>query len=175
MKNSLRFMNSRVSLLGRVLLAILPLLFGAVLVTSAASAKTNAATAKLNQSALSTSAASAPMEIPMSVFSVPANEKQGKDPFFPRSRRPYVSAIVTIPTNPPPIVADLRINGTSGSEERPLVIINNVTFGVGDTNDVTSGNRRISVHCLEIDLSAGRATVQADGQRRILSFQKTQK
>lgn len=168
-------MNSQVSLLGRVLLAVLPLLFGAVLVTSAASAKTNSAAAKLNQSALSTSAVSPPIEIPMSVFSVPSNEKQGKDPFFPRSRRPYLSPIPTILTNPPPVVADLRINGTSGSEERPLVIINNVTFGVGDTNDVISGNRRITVHCLEIDLSAGRATVQADGQRRILSYQKSAK
>ena len=163
-------MNPRVSLL-----AVLPLLFGATLVMSAASAKTNSAAAKLNQSALSTSAGSAPIEIPMSVFFVPANEKQGKDPFFPRSRRPYVSAIVTIPTNPPPPVADLRINGISGSEERPLVIINNVTFGVGDTNDVISGNRRISVHCLEINLSAGRATVLADGRQRILLHQRSDK
>jgi len=168
-------MNLRVSLRGRVLLAVSPMLFGAALLTSAASAKTNSSPSKPNQSAVTTNIASAAIEIPRSVFTVPATEKQGKDPFFPRSRRPFASAVVISPTNPVPVVADLRINGTSGSEERPLVIINNVTFGVGDTNEVISGSRRVSVRCLEINLSAGMATVQADGRQRVLRFQKLDK
>jgi hypothetical protein len=168
-------MNLRISLRGRVLLAASPMLFGAALLTSAASAKTNSSPSKPNQSAVATNVAPVAIEIPRAVFTVPATAQQGKDPFFPRSRRPFVSAVVVSPTNPPPVVADLRINGTSGSEEQPLVIINNVTFGVGDIREVTSGGRRISVHCLEINLSAGSATVEADGLRRVLRFQKMDK
>ena len=107
----------------------------------------------------------------MSVFAIPPTDKDGKDPFFPRSRRPYAIANVPAATNQVP-VGDLRINGTSGSEERPLVIINNVTFGVGDSGEVISGGRRVRVQCLEINLSEGTATIQAAGQQRILRFQK---
>jgi hypothetical protein len=153
------------------LIAVSPILFGALLLASAASAQTNSKRGPAN---VVSSAAPAAIEIPQSVFDVPSNEKEGKDPFFPRSRRPYAVASVPVVTNRVPVLSDLRINGTSGSEERPLVIINNVTFGVGDTGEVIAGNRRVKVRCLEIDLSAGTATVQAGDERRILRFRRTE-
>lgn len=71
-------------------------------------------------------------------------------------------------------MVDLKINGMSGSDDRPLVIINNETFGVGDTRDVPIGNpsdkNKITIKCLEIDRAAGRATVQVGRDRRDLYF-----
>ncbi len=168
-------MKATVSFSVRVRLAILPVLFGANLIVAATSSDTNSSPAESNQSDVSTNAPTAATETPVSVFVIPPNEKEGKDPFFPRSRRVFVEKSVSVPTNPVPVLAELRINGTSGSEERPLVIINNVTFGVGDSGEVISGGRRIRVQCLEINLSAGTATIQSSGQQRILRFQKSDK
>lgn len=112
------------------------------------------------------------IEIPQSVFVLPQSKKDGRDPFFPRSVRLDAVVAVITPTNQPPPPVDLKINGTSGNEERPLVIINNITFGVGDSYEIVSGGRRVRVRCVEIDLSAGRATVEVAGERRVLVFQK---
>jgi hypothetical protein len=97
-----------------------------------------------------------------SVFTLPASAKEGRDPFFPRSLRPYESAQpVSRPgaTNVAPVI-ELAVGGVSGSAERPLVIINNVTFGVNDESDVMIKGRRIRVRCLEINLPESRVRVQ---------------
>jgi hypothetical protein len=172
-------MKLQASLSGRLLAVVM---VGAALSAHGASTKTKSAPAATSPS-VATNAAPAAAVIPQSVFVHPTNQKEGKDPFFPRSTRPYASAVVAIPTNPPPSISDLKISGTSGSDERPFVIINNVTFGVGDTNEVISGTSRITVHCLEINRVAGTqgspggsevtATVEVIGERgrRVLRFQ----
>ena len=86
--------------------------------------------------------------------------------------RVYVTIPIPVPTNQVPVIGDLKITGISGSEDRPLVIINQETFGVGDTLNVVTGGRSVSLHCLEIDLSARSAKVQVAGQTRVLFFQK---
>jgi hypothetical protein len=50
-----------------------------------------------------------------------------------------------------------------------LIIINDVTFAVGDERDVITPQGRIHIHCLEIigDL----AVIEANGQRHQLRFQ----
>jgi hypothetical protein len=163
-------MKLQASLSGRLLAVVM---VGAALSAHGASTKTKSAPAATSPSA-ATNAAPAAAMIPQSVFVHPTNQKEGKDPFFPRSTRPYASVVVpNTNSNPPPVISDLKINGTSGSDERPLVIINNVTFGIGDTNNVTSGTRIVSVHCLEIDRAAGSATIEVIGERgrRVLRFE----
>jgi len=163
-------MKTRIPPFGRMLITMIAPLLGALLAAHGAG-RTNSAVAL--GSAVATNAAPVEAQIPQSVFELPTPSKQLKDPFFPRSTRIVFTAPVLVSTKVPPIVpVDLKINGTSGSEDRPLVIINNVTFAVGDNREVTSGGRRVSLQCLEIDLSAGKATVEVSGNRRVLFFQK---
>jgi len=162
-------MKPPVSMPARVWITVSPILLGAALFASAASTQTNTSPAKRSQPVAVSNAAPAVIELPQSVFTVPKAEKDVKDPFFPRSKRPYAFIAVPDVTNQVPVIGDLRINGTSGSEDRPLVIINNETFGEGDTAEVIAGGRRVKVHCLEIDLSAGTATIQVGNERLILS------
>jgi hypothetical protein len=105
-----------------------------------------------------------------SVFNLPANPKEGRDPFFPSSSRPYLSQT---PTNPS--VGDLSslvMQGITGPPDHRLAIINNVTFGVGDDAEVRTPQGRIQIHCIEID--ADSAVIEADGQRRELHYGEKQ-
>ena len=167
-------MKVRLCPLGRLLITLAPLVLGTFLVAHGAAKRTNAT--RVHASATVSNTVPVASDIPQSVFVVPATPDGGKDPFFPRSTRAYATVAVAVVSNAPaPPVVDLKINGTSGSEDRPLVIINNETFGIGDSRDVISGGRRIPIKCVEIDLSAGRATVEVGGSRRTLFFQKSRK
>ncbi|MGP8020081.1 MAG: hypothetical protein ACLPRE_03690 [Limisphaerales bacterium] len=67
-----------------------------------------------------------------SIFILPSNPREGRDPFFPDSTRPYKLA-----TSAAPQVADvasLVVKGFSGSVDRRLVIINNHTFAARSNN-----------------------------------------
>ena len=83
-----------------------------------------------------------------SVFVLPANPGEGRDPFFPKSNRPYESA-PTVTNNVVEVTA-LVVKGVSGLTEHRLVIINNHTFAAGDIADVVTDQGRIRVHCVEI-------------------------
>ena len=85
---------------------------------------------------------------PRSVFVLPANPGEGRDPFFPKSNRPYESA--TPATNNVVEVTALVVKGISGAADHRLVIINTTTFAAGDTADVFTEQGRIRVHCVEI-------------------------
>ena len=105
-----------------------------------------------------------------SIFVVPKDPKEGKDPFFPRSLRPYgtgSTAIKTGSSNTPPAI-ELNLNGISGNAEKPLAIINNVTFGINDDNDVIIKGRRIKIRCLDINLEERRVRVQVGSELRDL-------
>jgi hypothetical protein len=106
--------------------------------------------------------------VPRSVFDQPANSKEGRDPFFPSSLRPYQSAPVPGAHAAEIDVGSLIIQGLSGAPGHRLVIINNVTFGVGDDAEVSTSEGRIHIHCLEI--SGNSAVVEANGQRHELRY-----
>jgi hypothetical protein len=93
-------------------------------------------------------------EIPRSIFVVPRNPPEGKDPFFPMSMRPYniPQVILPVPTNatPVPIVLDIKLKGIAGSPEKPLALINNATFEVGEEGDVVTTTGRVRIKCLQI-------------------------
>jgi len=109
-------------------------------------------------------------EIPQSVFVVPTSPRAGRDPFFPRTTRLFASTGTTtsVKTNPPTFALDLILKGISGTQERPLAIINNQTFAAGEENDIVSGTRRVRIRCLEINMAAETVTVQMGSERREL-------
>ncbi|MFZ1071918.1 MAG: hypothetical protein WAO21_00645 [Verrucomicrobiia bacterium] len=90
----------------------------------------------------------APTNSVRSVFILPSNPGEGRDPFFPKSNRPYEAAMTA--TNNSVEITSLVVKGVSGSLDHQLVIINNHTFAVGDTADVITDLGRIRVHCVEI-------------------------
>ena len=101
-----------------------------------------------------------------SVFNQPANPKEGRDPFFPGSIRPYLSAVV--PSASTTDLSSLVMQGASGDPDHRLAIINNVTFGVGDDAEVVTSRGRIRIHCLEITDDG--AVIEAGGQRHVLHY-----
>jgi len=105
-----------------------------------------------------------------SMFLMPTNSAEGRDPFFPRSARPYTTALLAVrqPTNDTPSAPayDLKLNGISGTPQRRLAIINNHTFEVGEDAELPSGTTRIRVHC--VDIKADSVTIQLGSEIREL-------
>ena len=115
--------------------------------------------------------AAAPTNSP-SVFILPANPKEGRDPFYPASSRPYQAAVV-----PAAKTADLNLDllvlqGISGLPPNRLVIINKRTFAEGDYAEVSTSQGRIRVHCIEINATS--AVIEVNGQRHELRYEEKQ-
>ncbi|MCU0786739.1 MAG: hypothetical protein MUC91_00875 [Verrucomicrobia bacterium] len=64
----------------------------------------------------------------------------------------------------------LEFKGVSGTADRPLAIINNRTFAVGEEQDVTTANGKVKVMCLEID--GLKVKVRAQGATQELLLRK---
>lgn len=107
-----------------------------------------------------------PPVVPRSVFIQPANPQEGRDPFFPRSTRPYASAVVV--AAPTTDLSSLSLQGISGTPDHRLVVINNVTFAVGDEAEVLTSHGRFHIHCLAITNDS--AVIEASGQRQTLHY-----
>jgi len=106
--------------------------------------------------------------LPQSVFVQPRETAEGRDPFYPRSRRPYSKFDSGKQVVVPQPVADLTLKGISGSKEQPLAIINTTTFTSGEENDVLTKAGRMRIRCLEIKMDEGIVWVQVGGERREL-------
>jgi hypothetical protein len=119
-------------------------------------------------SAAGTNAAPAEAAIPQSVFVQPATKEEGKDPFFPRSLRPYGPGPVKASTNnpAPQMVVELKYNGMSGTADHRLAIINGRTFEQGEEGEVRSGQGRVSIRVVEI--KPDYVVVIAAGQQQVL-------
>ena len=147
------------------------LLLAAVVATLPARAQTNSNAGTKSAPAPAAKdaalAQTAPAPATESVFILPTKPEEGKDPFFPRSLRPYSSCAV-IKTNQPAVdvAVDLRLQGISGSLEHRLAIINAHTMEVGEEGEITTPSGRIRVRCLEIKDDS--VVVQAGGGRRVL-------
>jgi hypothetical protein len=95
-----------------------------------------------------------------SVFVLPDSPKEGRDPFFPNSIRPYRD-------RPTPggaaELSELKLQGITRSHGNKFVIINDETFAVGDDADVkTPTGNKIHVLCLQIKDDS--AVIEAGGQ-----------
>ncbi len=102
---------------------------------------------------------------PVSTFLLPANPSQGRDPFFPESTRPYANVVEVHHAGS---MASLTVRGFSGYLGDRTVIINNHSFAEGDEGDVNTPTGRVHIRCVTI--SQNSVIVEADHQRRILSF-----
>jgi hypothetical protein len=105
--------------------------------------------------------------LPQSVFAIPANPKQGRNPFFPES-----ALVIPQPARTNDTRVDTSIfvlNGITPSGPRRTAMINGHTFEAGESNEVrtTSGNK-VMVKCDEIRTDSVIITV--DGQRRELKL-----
>lgn len=101
-----------------------------------------------------------------SVFVIPANPKEGRDPFFPNSNRLYELAQADQPHVGE--VTALVLKGISGPPDRRLAIINNRTLGIGDEQDLVTPQGRIHIRCVEIKDSS--VVIESAGQRHELKY-----
>ena len=105
---------------------------------------------------------------PQSTFTVPRSLKQGRDPFNPGSTR--FIAVIPDPPEEAEGPAKLELKGISGTDTRPLAIINNRTFAEGDEQSVNTPQGRVMVMCLAIEGTT--VKVRAQGQTRQLMMRK---
>jgi|SRR5579862_7273185 len=119
---------------------------------------------------LATAAAPAPQSsvtnANRSIFILPTNPREGRDPFFPDSTRPYKFAATANPGAAD--VTSLVIKGFSGSMDHRFVIINNHTFAAGDEGDVVTHGGRIHLSCIEIKTNS--VVIEVGGQRHELFY-----
>ncbi len=139
-----------------------PLLAGLLLWTAAAPA------ASQNKPASATNriAAVAAPEIPKSVFTLPNKPEEGKDPFFPKSMRPYAHAPTT--TNAPVQAVSLVLNGITGPPRR-TAMINGRTLEAGEDAEVKDHNgSKTRIKCLEIKDDSAIIEIISTGERKEL-------
>ena len=102
-----------------------------------------------------------------SVFVIPTNSKEGRDPFFPTSNRPYEIAQASQPHVGD--ISSLVLKGVSGPPDRRLAIINNQTFGVGDSSDIVTAQGRIHV-----EIRDDAVVIESAGQNHELKYAANQ-
>jgi hypothetical protein len=111
--------------------------------------------------------------LPKSLFVIPRDKTEGRDPFFPTSIRVYnipVPPVVTPTTTvaPVPVTYEFKLKGFSGAADNRLAIINNQTLAVGDEAEVTTPTGRVRVKLIEIKDDV--AWIQVGGERRALQM-----
>ncbi len=98
---------------------------------------------------------------PRSVFVMPASPRDGRDPFYPESTRPYEDAVATQQTQQ---ATTFIVKGLSVEHGRAMVIINNHTFAVGDEGDVLTTSGRVHIRLAAIKANA--VVIESNGSRR---------
>jgi hypothetical protein len=161
-------MKSLSLLLGRSLLLPVALISAMALPCLATDAKAKPAKKPAKAAAPApTNTPPAQVEIPKSVFTVPSSPQEGKDPFFPLSTRLHAAVVVKTKGNAPSAtIIDLKLKGFSGTQERPLAIINNRTFEANEEGSVSTPTGRFLIRCVEIKPDL--VVVRVNGQERIL-------
>jgi hypothetical protein len=101
--------------------------------------------------------------IPQSVFVIPSQPRDGRNPFLPASAIPVITTKVV---DPGAEVANLVLNGLTGPPKR-TAMINGRTFEAGEEADVRlASGAKLRVKCEQIRQDA--AVVSVAGQRREL-------
>jgi hypothetical protein len=113
-----------------------------------------------------------PTNISRSVFVIPKDSTEGRDPFFPNTTRSLsggksvVEATATATAAAP--ITSLILNGLSGAPGHRLAMINGRTFAQGETSEVPVGSGFVKVLCVEIKERT--VLVEAGGTRQELSM-----
>jgi hypothetical protein len=100
-----------------------------------------------------------------SAFTMPGSPRDGRDPFFPESTRPYEEAMAT--TAHPTFENAFAVKGLSYEHGHAMVIINNHTFALGDEGDVLTSSGRVHIRLSEI--RANSVVIEVNGNHRELS------
>jgi hypothetical protein len=152
----------------RTLLPLAATLVCLASVAPAAQPKTKAPPKSSPPRSAATNAAPAEPKIASSVFVIPSAPQQGKDPFFPHSKRLFGRVVITTPTNQPPevITVELQLKALSGAPGHRLAIINNHTFAVGEEVEIPTNVGRSRIRCLEIKDDS--VLVQVGDEQRLL-------
>lgn len=100
-----------------------------------------------------------------SVFVMPTNMHEGRDPFYPESARPYEDAVTTKRSVD---VNAFIVKGISTVRGHSMAIINNHTFAVGDEGDVLTVSGRVHLRCIEI--RANVVVIEANGSKHELNI-----
>jgi hypothetical protein len=142
-----------------------------LLCTTVASPNAQPQSTNAKSSATATNGSLKDAVVPKSVFLMPKDKEQGVDPFFPKSRYPYVGPVVPIivPTNVPEPVrveVDLKLKAISGLPEHRLALINNHTFEAGEEGEIITNKGRMRIRCLEVRQDS--AIVQVGNEHREL-------
>ena len=89
---------------------------------------------------------------PKSIFVMPESPKDGRDPFFPNSMRPYESA-PNAKNVDNSLLKTLEVKSIlNGGNGEVLAIVNNHTFAPGDEGTViTDDGQRVTIRCLDIN------------------------
>lgn len=99
---------------------------------------------------------------PRSVFVI--DPQAGKDPFFPKSTRPF--GRILIKTNEVAVVSsqfppEIRVQGFSNQRDKLIVILNGKSITKGEKIDLPIRGVRVTVHCL--DLTEKSILLEANG------------
>lgn len=150
---------SVVSLVGLVLLTTVPGNLGAAASTTPPG---NSPTTTNQAPAL------APVEIPQSIFVIPSNPKEGRNPFFPNSTFGVPLPPQVKPSIIPVDINSFVLNGITSPPKR-TAMINGRTFEVGEEGEVRlpSGGKEL-IKCE--DIGPDWAIISSKGQRRELRF-----
>jgi len=112
-------------------------------------------------------------DVPRSVFVVPANLQQGRNPFFPHSTRGMTQQPVAPVTQSRPVidVSDLTLNGIVPTGAHPSAMINGRTFEVGEEGEVRMSNgQKLPVKLEEIKEES--VIINVRGQKRELHLRR---
>ena len=102
-------------------------------------------TSQTNTDAKKAASNAPPVAPPQAVFVQPRTKDEGRDPFYPKSTRPFANA-------PAPVVVrvDLKLQGISGPPNHRLPIINGRTFEVGEEAEVPTPYGKVSIKCIQV-------------------------
>lgn len=145
-----------------------------VLVSATLTAPLRAA-APTPKDAPSTNAPVADVPIPLSVFDDLPN---GRDPFFPNSKRRMPKTPVVV-TNQQPVVVErvsksqfLTLSGISGVGDRRLALINNRPFKAGETGEIRIPTGSVRVECVEIREKSVLIQIEGENDRKELRLRE---
>jgi hypothetical protein len=113
--------------------------------------------------------AAAPALAPKAVFT--EDLPNGKDPFFPQSRRrARVQAPADVAAPPPP--PQLFLKGISRGKERRLAVINNITVAEGEKIQLHVNAQTVVLHCLEVRERSVLVSLEGDKEVKELHLRK---
>jgi hypothetical protein len=91
------------------------------------------------------------VQIPKSVFTVPANPSEGRNPFFPRSAAATPAPSKAVATEQAPDLTGLVLQGIIPVGARRNVMINGITLEEGDEHEIRlPSGERVQVKCVQI-------------------------